>query len=147
MQPLGNKCVVEMEANILFTLNRTPWTPSCAIYGASCIMLWFIKAFLLLFHSLICLSIHNIHLNSSMMWCLCQPCRLWTGRPALLTLQLYVFKENASRQAAMASWTLIGSLISVVYVAGTTRAARRSQECSPNQCEYQHMLILTQHIM
>lgn len=57
------------------------------------------------------------------------------GRPALLTPRLYVFKENALRQAAMASWTPTGSLTSAVCVVGTTRAARRSQECSPNLCE------------
>lgn len=62
-------------------------------------------------------------------------CRWWMGRPALLTPQLCVSKGSASRQAAMASWTPTGSLTSAVCVAGTTRAARRCQECLPNPRE------------
>lgn len=57
------------------------------------------------------------------------------GHPVPRTLRLCAFRENASRQAVTASWTLTGSLISVVYVVGTTKAARRSQDCSPSQCK------------
>lgn len=58
------------------------------------------------------------------------------GRLALLTQQLSVFKADASRRAVTGGWTLIRSLTSVVCVVGTTLAARRSQECSPNLCKH-----------
>lgn len=63
------------------------------------------------------------------------PLRWWTGRPARPTHQLCVSRENASKRAVMANWTPTRSLTSVACVAGTTKAARKSQECSPNPCE------------
>lgn len=64
-----------------------------------------------------------------------ETCRLWMERPALLTPRLCAFRENASKQAAMESWTRTKSLTSAACVVGTTRAVRRSQECSPNLCK------------
>lgn len=57
-------------------------------------------------------------------------------RPAPRTPRPCVCREDVSRQAAMASWTLTRSLTSAECAEETTTAARKSQDCSPNLRKY-----------
>lgn len=97
------------------------------------------STFVQVLNSLTFLGLHP----SRAAWCVVsKTCRWLTGRLALPTLQLYVFKGNASRRAARASWTQTGSSTSVVCAVGTTKAARRSRECLPNLCKYNEFALL-----
>lgn len=62
--------------------------------------------------------------------------RLWTAPLALQTPPRSASRANASKRAATGSWALRRNSTNAACVGETTRAARRSQACSPNPCKH-----------